>query len=442
MSGVKVGLGLSLQYGAWGGTGVPTPLQIFAQADFWGYYRADLGSNSQTTWTDASGNSRDLTQSTPALPLVLGSGYGGRACYNTATNLTIDKGFSLPAIAIDKQAHSWWCVARLRSIGKDLSRCFTSFNTGLTDLMTEISNSNGTYPAEVRVWNSGVTYTHRIGRSDLALILVSAGTGGVTLRYNGDANSLAAYSSGTVTGGTLFMRVDSPGTATTFGMIGETYEFGLLKREMTADDITALETYYASRYRVMPSYGNLHIIGDSLTEGQDCALCWPTRVDESIGLTWQQISEAQAGAFLSYWATNAAKSAAAYRSDRTKNIAVCFAGTNDLGSNGDTAAQVLTSLDTWATAMQGAGYTVLACTLIARDDSGWDATKETRRTTYNSTLLANPATYHCNGVIDLAALSAFSNPSNTTYYQSDKLHLKDAAQAVIATAVQAAVVAA
>ena len=94
--------------------------------------------------------------------------------------------------------------------------------------------------------------------------------------------------------------------------------------------------------------------------------------------------------------------------------------TNDLAS-GQTPAQCLTNLKAYCSLAKTYCKKVYILTCIP-DDSG--RYLDADRLTLNSLILAD--TSFCDGIIDICALPEFdalADASNTTYYQTDKLHL-------------------
>jgi lysophospholipase L1-like esterase len=110
--------------------------------------------------------------------------------------------------------------------------------------------------------------------------------------------------------------------------------------------------------------------------------------------------------------------------------------------NGLTGAQAYANLVTYANTVRALGIKLVICTVIARDLAGDPADlMNTRIPDYNTLLRANYASIS-DAFCDLAASPLFdtrADASNTTYYQTDKLHLtaagEDAIEALITTAV-------
>jgi len=101
---------------------------------------------------------------------------------------------------------------------------------------------------------------------------------------------------------------------------------------------------------------------------------------------------------------------------------------------GATAAQVIAHLDTYYTNRKAAARKVVAFTQLPRQDAGVPGNFETDRVNTTNPWLRDPARigvefdYLC----DVAAISQLSDPTNTTYYDADKVHLNDAGYTLVA----------
>lgn len=114
-----------------------------------------------------------------------------------------------------------------------------------------------------------------------------------------------------------------------------------------------------------------------------------------------------------------------------KNIVVFQAGTNDLY---DTITDVYTNIVAWCQARRAAGWKVVVSTILPRKDAGLRADFEADRQTVNTSIRTNWPTF-ADALSDLgddAAIGQADSPDDTTYYQADKLHPKQAGAAVIA----------
>lgn len=116
-----------------------------------------------------------------------------------------------------------------------------------------------------------------------------------------------------------------------------------------------------------------------------------------------------------------------------RSVLVAWEMGNDLYFNGNvTGAE--TRFQSYCAARQTANWKVVVCNLPARDHSvtnggvspagDSDATYNTKRLALNAWLAANWATF-ADGFVDLAADAAFT-VYNTTYFNSDHVHLSDA----------------
>lgn len=129
---------------------------------------------------------------------------------------------------------------------------------------------------------------------------------------------------------------------------------------------------------------------------------------------------------------------------QANDIAVIFAGTNDISVGGRTASQVYTDLVTWATTMRNAGLKVVAVTMIAKNRAADPdpAAIELIRLDYNALILGE-SLFVFDAYADAGALTEFNSVadcSNATYYNADKVHLTntgyDLVAGVVATAIQ------
>jgi hypothetical protein len=414
-----------LNYAALGGAAVDPlalPLSLMAGVTNGGYWNATRGANTDSSWEDLSGLGNDLTRTTVGSDdYFLTTGLDGRACYTKQALATGIRNFTLPSLSINRRAHAWWAVYRARSLGVGSDSGIASFGAGLTDALYDFG---GDASAKALVWGTSMLTSTIRGQSSLVLHIGSASASATTLRINGAASSVAALSAGTLTGGRFLSRTDG------FALRGEVYELGLMDRVLTAQEITDLEAYAQSRYGAWPTYGQIVIAGDSLTEGQNAttSLGWPNILDNNLRADYLQRSWALGGGNLqTQIAANAGNQALAYDGTLTKNIALCAYGTNDLGA-GRTGAQLLGDMQSWLTTFKTAGFLTAMATITARDDVSWSGAKETERLAVNAGI---PGLDDIDLVLDFAGISEMSNPANTTYFSADKIHYADAAFPVI-----------
>ena len=116
---------------------------------------------------------------------------------------------------------------------------------------------------------------------------------------------------------------------------------------------------------------------------------------------------------------------------RPAKIVVAWAGTNDLALY-RTLAQLKADCAAYVAAQQAAGWQVVIPTMIDRQD----VSIATNRNAFNSWLLAGSS--GADAVVDLTGVSGLSDATDTTYYQSDKVHLTATGTALLLAPIQAA----
>lgn len=118
-----------------------------------------------------------------------------------------------------------------------------------------------------------------------------------------------------------------------------------------------------------------------------------------------------------------------------KNVAVYWEGTNTmLTQSGATAASRTLANCAY---LKSLGYQVVLGNCIDRQQSGVPVDMATRISDYNSALLSGYAAIGVDAHVDLRAL--LPDSTNTTYFQTDKVHLTAAGYAVVAGAMQSAI---
>lgn len=117
-------------------------------------------------------------------------------------------------------------------------------------------------------------------------------------------------------------------------------------------------------------------------------------------------------------------------------VAVYWEGTNSMLSTGAATAAARTLAN--CAYLKSLGYQVVVCNVIDRQQSGVPADMATRISDYNTALLSGYSTV-ADAHVDLHAL--LPDSTNTTNFQTDKVHLTAAGYAIVAGAVQTAVAA-
>jgi lysophospholipase L1-like esterase len=133
-----------------------------------------------------------------------------------------------------------------------------------------------------------------------------------------------------------------------------------------------------------------------------------------------------------------------YNAAKGNNIAILWAGTNDLGLDADTAANVEAGIATWCAGRQAVGFQVLVCTLTANQSGfgGIDkAVLNAERLELNALIRANWQSY-ADGLIDLAGdpiIGSFERAELDRVYWVDGLHLTNLGYAIVARLVTATI---
>jgi lysophospholipase L1-like esterase len=170
--------------------------------------------------------------------------------------------------------------------------------------------------------------------------------------------------------------------------------------------------------------------GDSLTNGTGTAPNYPAKLGALTSLPF--INRGVNGQTLvsmdSGYATNTAPSYST-----TYNTLVILGGTNDLSSS-VAAATLGTAIRSYAAKAKATGFKVIVATVPP--STVITSAKETERTAYNTDLRNNWGSF-ADGIVDFAAISQFSDPTNTTYFR-DGTHPTAAGYALMAEAVRVA----
>jgi lysophospholipase L1-like esterase len=266
-----------------------------------------------------------------------------------------------------------------------------------------------------------------------------------TLNRTGDT-SLALYKNGniveTITVGdlqpaTLALVI---GNITAGGGSFQGYLFELVEfsAALSSGNIRTIDDSRSSVYSASQVL-NIACDGDSLTQGGGGASPYPTQLAASFPMS-KITNFGQGGDTLNNMAANVVATVDAVF-DATRISACCaWGGTNDIFF-GDSAATAISDYASYCTARRAAGWKVVAFTILPRSDTGVPGAFETSRQTFNTSIRANWTTY-ADALADVAANTTIGDAGDeldTTYYQSDKVHLTTAGQAVVTGIVSTAI---
>jgi lysophospholipase L1-like esterase len=188
--------------------------------------------------------------------------------------------------------------------------------------------------------------------------------------------------------------------------------------------------------------GQLICDGNSLTFGtgssNPTAESYPAQLVALLGTSWAEANYGVPGQSAELMNSDATTQIdPLFDSQLPKNIVIAWEGIGSINNANDTAAQAYAAMTTYIQGRQAAGFKVIVLTTMK-----WGtitAPKEVIRQAYNALVLANSA--GADAVVDVASDSRLSDPTNTTYFNGDTVHLTDAGYAVVAGLVRPAVLA-
>lgn len=264
----------------------------------------------------------------------------------------------------------------------------------------------------------------------------------IILTWDRPAQQMKCYANNVQIGSTVTLNGTWSGTlADAWSVIGKYNSglnwpgwigwFTLFNRVVSADERAVLRATIPQAYQVICD-GNSLTVGFPLT----ALNAYPTIMSAALGQVWKVTNLGVSGQTTADMIADAATQVdVLYSSSFAKNVVVCWEGTNSIwfGANATTTYNDIVS---YCTGRRAAGFKVVVCNILPR--TPFDGTQEGYRTTVNSNIASNWATF-ADARVDVAGDSRLSNAANTTYYQADGIHLTDAGYAVAAELIGAAV---
>lgn len=172
--------------------------------------------------------------------------------------------------------------------------------------------------------------------------------------------------------------------------------------------------------------------GDSITYGylssNNSTKSYPAVLSGLTGLPFT--NQGEVGDKLVTMDSNYAANDAPSYNATNRNLFIILAGINDI-SGGATLGQLQTALQSICAKARQTGFIVAVATVLPSNYSGTTSAQITLRQNYNTWMLANYTSF-ADYMIDFAADSRLSDPTNATYFNSDMLHLTDAGYAAMA----------
>jgi lysophospholipase L1-like esterase len=260
-----------------------------------------------------------------------------------------------------------------------------------------------------------------------------AGTSASTIYQNGrsEATSPQTKNDASMQAG----RLGNHGSVTSLEWRGAIRAVLVWNAELNAADIQLVKEWADFHYGVgLPQTQQIVFHGDSITAGTgvESADAYPQQLGRLRGWDFDGINAGFPGVGIVQLTTEAttdidpAYDATTYSS---ANICCLLIGTNDL-SVGTSAATILTNIQTYVTARQSTGWTVLVGTITPQ--SGITGAEETERVSLNASIVANTGSWH-DGVMDFDGDSRLQDETDTTYFDADQVHLNETGYGVMAS---------
>jgi lysophospholipase L1-like esterase len=365
------------------------------------------------------------------------TGFDGRAAIrfpSTNTGIVLPGGFVVP-----KNNHSVYALLRQGVNTQDGSyNVISDLGSGL-QCMYWVNTS-------LKIYDGGSNPTgpnFAFSQENYFLTGYRASSNSTMMRYNQWTYKAAAMSSGNLTGGTIGSSSNG-----TYSLAGDLQEFIVFNRALTDDEDASMVAYFNSITTPMqiicPGDSNTYgWVPDTYTTSKANGYPWKLNrlIPQAKVINWgvpSQTLATQLG-LLGSQVTNLFDSNAF----PAGNI-VCFCdpGANDIAGN-STASSIYSNLVSYCGSVKSAGGKIVISTILPRSGTNnFNASQETVRQTYNTTIRANWSKI-ADALVDLDAdtvVGGVGASSNTTYYSTDGIHRTAAGNQVIANAFAKAVI--
>lgn len=193
--------------------------------------------------------------------------------------------------------------------------------------------------------------------------------------------------------------------------------------------MAAFNAYLASRAGTYDTTRTVHVYGDSLSIGigSETGVPWHFRPEVTSRPNSRWYCSAFGGAITTQQISTASLISS---KGSAEGVVILWTGTNDVLSGFHTGAQWVTDMTNISTTLRAAGIKVIACTLQHF------VTNDAQRIAGNAALVAASASF--DAIVRLDTAPELDDATDTTYYTSDAVHLKDAGYAAAATLINAA----
>lgn len=259
--------------------------------------------------------------------------------------------------------------------------------------------------------------------------------------FDGNNNSTLASANISVTGASDFNGdLSIASLMGGFKFSGHISEVIIFNRYLTDSEFVSLNTYLSTKWGIEKP--NLVVCaGNSLTSGtassggatqkiQSSGTNYPSRLLYRLGNNYSVRADAYPGRDLVQMNAESPAFSNLYYTKNTNNICVVWELTNFIATykSGNSAIQQLVK---FCRNKKLAGFKVVVCTGLYRQD-GVSAIHAKETDEANSYIRLHYSEF-ADKLCDLAADSRLQNPLNTTYFNSDKVHLNDAGYDVVSS---------
>jgi lysophospholipase L1-like esterase len=389
-------------------------------------------------WLDKSGNYNDATQTIVELQPILKSGIiNGHSIIRFNNSQLITPSFLSSAF---DQAFTWYAVVLTQPSGLKIyaSNGMTWYSARDHDYIYDHLG----YLSPVLI--SKLYPAISAGTLATAIVIDSYSYDGTnaTFGMNGIYHVVSTTGNMGLSGALTIGDLTGGG----FAFPGDIAELILYNSAQTQAQMLQVYQYLSKKYAININQRHWTFQGDSRTYGTHATTgnSYPEqlmRLDNNnsmalainLGGEGKFVSQmiASAADFEDYFPLNGAK----------QNVVVLWGGINDAMNDAKNAADIYALINTYCTGRRAAGYNkILVCTEIdaqcfAANAVGWHTTIQPA---LNALLRANHA--FCDGLIDLGADTRLQDATNTTCFNSDKLHLNDNGYSVVAGLVRDAII--
>jgi lysophospholipase L1-like esterase len=417
------------------------------QTNLIGWYTADQGITKSgddiSQWDDRTTNGNDLTQTgaTTLKPQLLNDERGNpyvAFLKSRAGHLVIPSGVDVDArdASIFVVAHR--CVDTTGGGYDD-----QSYLIGLGSQGGKLGIQSGQGPGDwIQGFGTGELATTIQNQNMFCLYGIVSGASATTIYQNGQNQVTVpqATAGASITGG----LVGNHGSVTTLEWDGAYYAILIYDAALGASEIADVYAWAAANYSVgQTNTVQLAFTGDSITSGTgaNTGMDYPIQVGRLRDWDFDGINIGHPGQGLPALNTNdTAQLDTGYDATEysTAQIVIVTIGTNNL-AQGDSAASILTNLQTYVTDRHTAGWDVLVGTITPQ--AGITGAEETARISLNTSIRDNTGSWH-EGVVDFDGDSRLQDETDTTYFDADQIHPNATGYGVMAGIASAAITAA